>query len=528
MPKINIMVVEDEIITATFINKVLMSLGYSVCAIVTSAKEAIKAAYRDNPDLVLMDIMLDGDEDGIQAAGLLKSELDIPVIFITSYSDDNSIERAKLIEPFGYILKPIKERELHAAITMALFKKDMERKLKESEQKFKKLVQFSRDIIAVLDAEGKVKYCSESVKNVLGYRPAEIIGTNVFNRIHEEDCNPVWDNFLLIINNAGHSEIPEFRFKHKNGSWIYLEVMTNNLLEDELINGIVINAHDITEKTKISRELKENFVQLENKQELLETKTNELEKTISLLHVSENQLRELNTSKDKMMSIIAHDLRSPFNALLGFSDLLLEEFSQLDPETLHSYLSHINSSAKNIYDLMETLLQWAKLQGGKIELHPQPINLFMIVEKVTEVMSIALAKKEILLTNTIDHFLEIYSDPIMISSIFQNLLSNAIKFTKRCGYIKLSAESDEGFAIVSVEDTGVGLKNEQINLILDDLYNVSTNGTAEERGSGLGLRLCKEQIEKQGGKISIVSEIGRGTNITFTLPLLKRINEFAS
>jgi len=237
------------------------------------------------------------------------------------------------------------------------------------------------------------------------------------------------------------------------------------------------------------------------------------------LAASELQLKEMNASKDKLFSIIAHDLRSPFHALLGISELLATEIDEFSKEEITKFAAEMNNSLKNQFKLLENLLEWSRLQTGRMQYAPVTCNL---LEKVNEVTSLLLGnalKKNITVASSVSPEIFALVDTNMLQSILQNLLANAIKFTRPGGNIEVSALSiDEKMISISVKDTGVGISPNSLHKIFRTDSTVTTPGTENEKGTGLGLLLCKEMIERHGGTISVESELEKGTTFFFTLP----------
>ena len=231
------------------------------------------------------------------------------------------------------------------------------------------------------------------------------------------------------------------------------------------------------------------------------------------------QLEELNATKDKLFSIIAHDLRSPFNSILGFSSLLIDEKKESSSEIHFKYLSSINSSANNTLILLDNLLNWAKSQTGQINFEPEKIALTSVIYKIIELVNSTADLKNISLSHDPSGEIEIYTDENMLMTVLRNLTSNAIKFTKPGGNIKIFAISKQKQVEITVSDDGVGMNKETINKLFKIDTNYTTTGTAREKGSGLGLLLCKEFVEKLGGNIWVESEEGKGSDFKFTLPL---------
>ena len=236
------------------------------------------------------------------------------------------------------------------------------------------------------------------------------------------------------------------------------------------------------------------------------------------LKENEKQLRKLNTTKDKFFSIIAHDLINPFNTILGFTDLLVSEYESFDSKEIKDLVNAINKDANETYDLLKNLLDWSRSQNGKIEIKPVTHNLNELIEDVVKLISFAANKKEIRINVNLDQQDVVFCDLNTISTVFRNLLSNAVKFTHRGGEISVTSKIAKTEIAVSVTDNGVGIKKEDIGEIFKIDSEVSTKGTANEKGTGLGLMICKEFTELNNGKISVTSEHGKGSVFTIILP----------
>jgi PAS domain S-box-containing protein len=235
---------------------------------------------------------------------------------------------------------------------------------------------------------------------------------------------------------------------------------------------------------------------------------------------SEAQLRELNATKDKFFSIIAHDLKSPFHAILGFSGLLKREVHELDIDLIAKYVTLINSSALQTYNLLETLLDWARMQQNAIPFEPKKLLFSNIADSEIGNLQSSADQKNIVFTKDFREEIIVNADEKMISSVLRNLISNAIKFTPKDGNVSIQAVRRTGFVDVSVSDTGIGMTPETIGRLFKIETSFTTRGTGNEKGSGLGLLLCKEFVERHGGEIRAESEPGKGSRFSFTLPAL--------
>ena len=245
------------------------------------------------------------------------------------------------------------------------------------------------------------------------------------------------------------------------------------------------------------------------------TKTRKAEKK---LRESEAKLRKLNAEKDKFFSVIAHDLKSPFNAIMGFSDLLSEQLKNKDYDGLAEMIEYIQSSSHQAFDLLSNLLVWSRSQIGQIESVPVLMDLSELVKEIIHFYQEMAHVKNIELTFSAAGNATVYCDREMTCSVLRNLIVNAIKFSYPGGAVSIHVEADDDNVTVSVCDKGVGISKEHSARLFRIDENASTPGTNDESGTGLGLILCKEFIDKQNGHIWFESEEGRGSTFRFSLP----------
>ncbi|MFC2152056.1 sensor histidine kinase, partial [Bacteroidota bacterium] len=253
---------------------------------------------------------------------------------------------------------------------------------------------------------------------------------------------------------------------------------------------------------------------IEEKNKVLSQQKKEIQ-TVAL------ELEKANQTKDKFFSIIAHDLKSPFNSILGFSELLLNNYKNYDDDKKEKFLNLIKSSSQSAFTLLENLFTWARAQTGEMQFSPKKLDIKSVIIDVISSTEGSAKQKEIRLINNVNANEFVYGDNNMIGTVLRNLLSNAIKFTNRNGTITVSAstKADNGFIEISVSDTGVGMDKNQVDNLFRIDKNTSTIGTEHEEGTGLGLILCKEFAEKHRGTINVESEFGKGSTFYFSIPL---------
>ncbi|MBK8661220.1 MAG: HAMP domain-containing histidine kinase [Ignavibacteriales bacterium] len=223
-------------------------------------------------------------------------------------------------------------------------------------------------------------------------------------------------------------------------------------------------------------------------------------------------------SKDKFLSILAHDLKSPFTGLLGLSEMLVNYLNDLTKDEMREFSSGIFESAKVIYSLIDNLLLWTRVQSGRIDFDPKPRNLRQTVQEVLFLSETNALKKNISLFNEVDPSFTAVCDKNMLEMILRNLISNAVKFTNYAGEVKVTANDLGDLIEISVTDNGVGISADNLGKLFKIESIVSSEGTNNEQGTGMGLLLSRDFVEIQGGKIRVESEPNLGTTISFTLP----------
>jgi signal transduction histidine kinase/CheY-like chemotaxis protein len=536
-----ILIVEDELLVAEDIAFRLKSLGYLITDLVISGEEALRAIRKEQPDLILMDIMLKGGLDGIQTHELINKEYKIPLVYLTSYSDEKTFSRAKLTQPFGYIIKPFEERELHTVIEVALYKHSMEMRLERQLKNEELISRISTQLLATktedLDA-------------------AIIDSLRLFSEFAGVD-----KSFILIIDEENHTydSVYEWCFDKKYSvTGLMKNVPLNNIKWslEKLRNNKVLTINslsDFPDEAQNERELVESFgiksytavgLNYDNKisgiigfdsivskkewdeRELYSVKlfseiiANTLERKqieVRLIN-SEKNLRELNAAKDKFFSIIAHDLKNPFMGILGFTEILSNSFEQYDDAEKQKMISFIKRSAESAYKLLENLLEWSRIQIGVAKVTPVQTDISILInDSITSLKDVA-HTKNIKIITTVQSETYVYADEEMIKTIIRNLLTNAIKFSHPDGYVKITAEDSKENLKLSITDKGIGVKKELLNNLFRIDKSITTKGTLGEKGTGLGLILCKEFVEKNNGKLIVDSKEKEGSTFSIILP----------
>ena len=242
------------------------------------------------------------------------------------------------------------------------------------------------------------------------------------------------------------------------------------------------------------------------------------------LQISQIELKTANSSKDKFFSIIAHDLKNPFNGIIGLSTLLIDDFDNFPVEEQKGFIQDIKTTAENTFRLLQNLLEWSQTQTGKIHFEQTQFYLTSITSEIVALVKTSAGNKNIVVGVAISPEIRVYADKNMINTVIRNLLLNAVKFTKSGGRIILAARNVGNMVEISVADNGIGISPKNIeNLFCIDCNTISY-GTEGEQGTGLGLILCKEFIDKNSGTIRVESEVGVGSTFTITIPETAQFN----
>lgn len=268
----------------------------------------------------------------------------------------------------------------------------------------------------------------------------------------------------------------------------------------------------LAEQNRLLRDLNQGL------EEQVRDRTAELEVQKAELEQKNRQLRDVNASKDTFFSIIAHDLKNPFTSLLGYTDLILEQFDHYQPEELRADVEHLQASAKQVYALLKNLLAWARIQRGTMAYRPTTIDLAELIQTTIFMFAATAKQKSVKLKSDVHSPCLARGDYHMIDTVIRNLVSNALKFTPSGGRVMITAQAASDSVQVAVSDTGVGIPD----TALADLFRIdrhhSTPGTHGEEGTGLGLILCRELIDKNQGTLRVESTVGTGTTFSVTLP----------
>jgi len=364
--------------------------------------------------------------------------------------------------------------------------KAIEAALRKSEERYKELFNSSAGGILIGSQDGVIIQVNSTFAEMTGFTPGFLMGKHISEGIFTEESLKATP-FRFDLLKQGKTVTSERTIITADNSLLQVEMHTH-ILPDGTYQSIY---HDITERKRAEEEI--------NRQN--------------------EALRKINLEKDKFFSIIAHDLRSPFTSFLGLTELMAEEIDSMPKEEVRFIANELKKSASNLYNLLENLLEWSMVQRNMKPFSPQKINLWSVARQSTETLREAATSKQIRVTLDIPEDISVMADKPMLDTIFRNLFSNAVKFTAKGGSVTISAtELQNGNIEIKIDDSGIGIPESIIGTIFSVSGKHNRPGTSGEPSTGLGLLLCKEFIEKNGGKIGVKSTVGKGSCFYFTLP----------
>lgn len=356
---------------------------------------------------------------------------------------------------------------------------------------FEAFLQQTTDFVYFKDIDSRFLFCSQTLAKITGHKHwKEMIGKHDFEvfppdtaKIYYEEELPVFKDGTPLLDKIDpyYDETGNKRFVLTN-KWPLYD-------EDNKIVGIFGISRDITDRLAANQQVKE----------------------------SQEELRELYATKDKLFSIVAHDLRSPINALIGMNELVSEKIDLNDSFAAKRLLGMVHKTSQQALELLENLLQWSRLQTGNLKFNPTKFCFEDIVQKVATLLKPNCDKKNIIVATCIEPQLYLEADKLMIETILRNLISNAIKYSHHGGTIEVAAEKKAGQVLISVADQGIGIPTDKVGKLFDITENYTTLGTQQEKGTGLGLVLCKDFVECHNGKIWIESIESKETKVFFTI-----------
>lgn len=491
MMSARIMVVEDERIVALNLKRKLRHLGYEVPAFAVSGEQALQKMMATRPDIVLMDINIDGNIDGIDTAARIPRELNIPVIYLTAYAGEETLERARATKPYGYLLKPFSERELHATIQMALERHQVELALGQSEARLRLALEAAELGVWELDTDTRQLQCEGRSVQLFGFTEAVFSGS--------------WDTFMALIHSDDRARVNavlewtlsdeclcqvEYRCLNTDGIWHWLRLLGKAFTKNDGNKHIVGVVQNITER-----------------------------KHADEMRLAKEAAEAASRAKSEFLANMSHEIRTPLNGVLGMADLL--QRTTLD-DLQRSYAKIIQSSGKTLLAVINDILDFSKVEAGKMTLVEHAFDLGDVIEETVLPFRGSSDNKAVMLIASVapetpTNFL---GDALRLQQVIGNLLNNAFKFTD-LGTVRLRVEptviEDHRVQLrVAVSDTGIGIDEAGQQRLFRPFSQVH-DSNRRYQGTGLGLIICQRLVQMMQGEIHVDSTPGKGSTFSFSI-----------
>ena len=476
-----ILIVEDESLVADEIQDTIERLGYAVIGRASTGEEGIDQARELKPDMILMDVVMPrGRLDGIAASRAIKKEMDIPVIFLTAFGGDKVIQKAKDVDPFGFLVKPFQETELRAAIEFGIYRKDMQKRLIESEKKYRSVVNTAIEVIITIDIHMNISFWNKAAEIMFQYTAGEVEGqpfTLIIPERFRKDLQRELDRMVLTEEWNPNVKTTQCVARRKDDSEFPMEFSLASWIVDDEIYFTII-ARDITERKKVEQ-MKTDFV-----------------------------------------SLVSHQLKTPVAGIMGCVDNMMNGLTGELTEKQIEYLNVMNEISQRSYRIINDLLNVSRIERGVVSVTSNTVDLNDLIKPVLDRFSAEAGAKGLTLNYIKSRKpVDVIVDKDKLFEAMSNVIHNAVKFTEK-GSIEVRVRDVGGMGFVEVSDTGPGIDPD----IMKALFNrdqIFMGSPSVKGGCGLGLYIAKEFMKLMNGDIMVSSRLGKGSRFTFEIPLAK-------
>jgi hypothetical protein len=500
--KTRVLVVEDEIIVSEDLQQRLRIMGFEVAGAADTAAEAIEMAAATRPDVALMDIMLHGKPEGIDAAEHLRGKLDIPVIYLTAHSDPATLQRAKRTDPAGYIVKPFDDSQLRVALEMAPVRHEMERKARQVARWMTATLTSIGDAVIATNPRGEVLLMNPAAEALTGWKQAEAAGL------------PCGDVLQLVNKSTGQRLEDPAMSALRHGLVIRLDPGTVLLTKTGEERSVDDSASPITDET--GAVLGAVVVLVDASDRVAEqTRAQALTRQVAELLADREKRQALGAELEAFAVAVSHDLRRPLLTIAGFTELLAEKHRERLPATGQLFLDQVRTSAMEMRRMVEDYLKFLKMNHDQPTGHAAVDMRRLMQETFAELSRRPGQKPARFVCETLP---TAWGDEAMLRQLLINLLTNALKYSSRRGLpvVEVGATSDGELITFSIRDNGVGLDVAKAEKLFEPFQRF--HDAAEFPGTGVGLAIVKRIVERHGGRVWVKSQPAAGATFYFTLP----------
>jgi PAS domain S-box-containing protein len=497
MRSARILIVEDDRIVARDIEHQLMRIGHSVVGMTGRGEDALPLALSTQPELVLMDIRLEGTVDGVDAAEQIRRHCHVPVVFLTAYADDETVRRASLTEPFGYLLKPFEDTQLRTVIEMALYKHAAERKLRESERRFVTTLSSIGDAVIATDHQARVTFMNPVAESLTAWPQSEAVGRplpEVFRIAHEETRKTVEDpaakvmRLGIVVGLANHTVLLA-----RDGREILIDDCGAPIIDDQgATAGAVLVFRDITQRRRAEEALRASQA--------------------ALVHATRL------TTMGELVASIAHELNQPLMASVTNAETCLQWLSGDKPniEEARKAAERVLRNGHRAGDVIKSVRALVRKSTSRM----MQLDINGMIAEILDLMRPEIRRHEVVLSTELLPSVEpVWADRVQIEQVLVNLIMNAIEamslVVDRPRALRISSEGDGDNVLVAIADSGSGIELSKIDQIFEAFF------TNKPEGMGMGLSICRSILEAHRGRIWASQNRPHGSILRFTLPEAK-------
>lgn len=523
MKTAEIMIVEDEALTAEDIRGHIEEMGYRVSAVVHSGEDALALLEGTRPDLVLMDIVLNGALDGIDVATTIKTRHGIPVVYLTAYTDQEKLERARATEPYGYLVKPFDDRELRTTLDIALYKAGMDARIADERRWARDVLDSIHEGVITTDRSGKITYVNPAAMRIAGMDSAAPLGGDLDGILHFRDSEPPrrLKDALSRIVALGRTDRyhMEAVLERPPGQPIHVDLdMVPMTRKGGEMEGVVIAFQDVSTRVEARERLLSHQEELETQVAL---RTQELHASNRQLEHARHQAETASAAKSRFLASLSHELRTPLNPAIGYAEML-ESDSTLTPAQ-REFAAEIGHACKDLLRQLNDLLDFTRADAGQLPFQPMPFDLPDWIRCIAHRAESAARSAGLDFELRFPQVLPapVSGDCHRLEQALACLLDNAVKFT-RVGLVRLTViplPERPGLWRFMVEDTGIGIAPARLDRLFELFSQLDDGLNRRYSGLGIGLVLARRLVNGMGGMLQVESTPDQGSRFWFDLPL---------
>ncbi|OFY14031.1 MAG: hypothetical protein A2X11_06205 [Bacteroidetes bacterium GWE2_42_24] len=529
-PRLRLLIIEDDPTSAKLMQITLNRLGYEVVGIAPNGQAAIELTKETSPDLLLMDINLPGQFDGIETARIINQKYDIPVIYVTANTEDETIKLAIATNPIGYLVKPYSREHLKTMVEMGFYKHKLENELKKNQEMLSVTLENIADGVLMVQSNGNILFHNDATIKILNLEEENLSGTSIFSLFPNISIDAFDNTKGKSFQSAGVITYTDVQWSSDNGLSLILEqqiTKIQNAIDDA--STYVITFRDITARRMESIRLVKIKEELEERVEVrtleIRMKNLELERENKIRVEAEKELKEalvkqkdLTNFQANIVTTVSHEFRTPLTTIQSSAELIERNVNKgSEPDGILKHVGQIRNSVTTLTALLNDVLLVEKMNASKLEVTLESLSPESFFQCLADEYKIGTGRNHVLEYQHNVFPSEINIDRKLLGHIVNNLMSNAFKYSPVGSTVMLVVFIGDNLLKIIVKDQGIGISESNVQYVFDTFYREPSAVNIE--GTGVGLAILKESVDLMGGTIQVDSKKGHGTTFTVSIPL---------